>query len=122
MFGIILELIKPYYKYFAIAFIGFTVCWFGYNKIYNIGYEAGYIEYTKVSAELNFENQRLHNIVDNAKYESVIKYKDRIIYINKQATDIDGEIDNGTLREESANCHIGPNFIRLHNLSAKGDG
>ena len=119
MIGIILQATKKYWVDIVIVLCIISVCYFGYTAIYDRGYVAGENLYKAHIAEIEKENAELKAKKAEIVTEIKIEYRDRIKYIEKKSETVKTEIQNGALKDEKTNCNIGPNFVRLHNLSAE---
>lgn len=116
---ILIILLKKYWAYIAGIVAIVAICYFGYTSIYDRGYTAGENLYKEYIAKIEAENATLKAKKAEIVTEIKIVYKDRIRYVEKKSESVKTEIQNGALKDEKTNCIIGPNFIRLHNVSSE---
>lgn len=111
----ILTFLKAYWKEIAIALV---IAFLAY-RIYDAGYASGIKKYDAYIADQTIASNRAKVVEAEAKTDVLIKYKDKIVYVEKKSGKVSSEIKNGVLNEESSKCIVGPKFIGMHNLSAQ---
>lgn len=75
------------------------------------------MEYMKQINEWQVQVEQAKALQQIISHDTVIEYRDRIKTVTEYKTQLI-ETVGSELHEENAQCHIGDNFIRLHNLSA----
>ena len=84
---------------------------------YRIGYTQSEQHYKQLLYEFSLKAEKLRTIEEKVTKEIVTEYKDRIEVVTEKETILLSTTDD-LLKEESTECKIGPNFIKLHNEAA----
>lgn len=88
-------------------------------SVYQTGVSHGKAEKQKLIDDMNARAE----IVDKLATKETVKVKKEYVYrdrvIVQKGEDLEKKVEDGVLKEESKDCRIGPNFIRLHNAATQ---
>lgn len=111
--------LAPLAPYVLLIKIGLVLA--GVGLIWYEGYSYGVSKVDKLKSTIATNNQTINTEAKVSEKEIVTVYKTKVVYRDKKSKEIDNQVKNGALKDESRACTIGPEFIRLHNYAASSE-